>query len=76
MQEDAACLGKMGTVLVGGTFLALLFGDKESYLHKEPGFDPVKALHFDKVGLKLQTVADLIFAVAPESVGRMGVLNV
>lgn len=76
MQEDAASLGKMGTVLVGGTFLALLFGDKESYLHKDPGFDPVKALHFDKVGLKLETVADLIFAVAPESVGRMGVLNV
>jgi Animal haem peroxidase len=78
MQEDGANLGGVGSTLVGGTFLGLLLGDKTSYLKKEPAFDPAKALHLERVdpSLKLATVADLIKLVAPESVGRMGILHV
>jgi len=69
MQEDAASLGRVGTYIVGGTFLALLFGDGE-------GFSPTMGLHLDRMGLKLETVADLLKLVVPESIGRMGVLQI
>lgn len=76
MQEDAASLGRVGTSIVGGTFLTLLLGDGESYLRKDPHFNPATALHLDRMGLKLETVADLLKLVVPESIGRMGILNV
>jgi Animal haem peroxidase len=81
MQEDAASLGRVGTHLVGGTFLALLFGDESCYLsplnpRPNPDFNPTTGLHLDRMGLKLETVADLLKLVVPDSIGRMGVLNI
>ena len=76
MQQEAASLGRVGTHLVGGTFLALLMGDELSYLRKNPGFNPTTGLHLDRMGLKLETIADLLKLVVPESIGRMGVLHV
>jgi Animal haem peroxidase len=75
-QEDAASLGRVGTTVVGGTFLTLLFADKTSYLQAEPGFTPTNGLHLNHIGLKLETVADLFKLVVPESIGRMGTLNI
>jgi hypothetical protein len=75
MREDAASLGYVGTYLVGGTFIELLLGDRESYLNKQPDFVPATALHLP-AGMQLETIADLLKIVVPESIGRMGVLNV
>jgi hypothetical protein len=75
MQEDAASLGRVGTTIVGGTFLELLLGDSESYLNKQPDFFPATALHLP-AGMQFETIADLLKIVVPESIGRMGVLNV
>jgi hypothetical protein len=75
MQEDAASLGRVGTHIIGGTFLALLLGDEESYLSKDSAFNPTTGLHLDRMGLRLDNVADLLKLVVPDSIGRMGVLN-
>ena len=73
-QEGSASLGALGSLLVGGVFLELLLADKGSYLHVPGGFNPATELHLPP-GMKLETMADLVMLVQPETVGRLGLLQ-